>query len=192
MLCHSRAARRSKWVREEIRLVKALSKKPRKNVVVIHLERKVKPELKKLERLAKRATVFVSYAHRDRQIAQRVQDALRRHDFGVWFDEKVAAGEQWADAIHSAIDEAATRGFVFVLLSPNSLASPWCKRETEYVLQLAGRSERSNVIPVVIAPFARPALPRPLADLQWSDLTTGRFDERVEELIRSLKTREIE
>jgi len=76
--------------------------------------------LKKLERLTRRAAVFLSHAHRDRQIAQRIHDALRRHDFGVWFDEKVAAGEQWADAIHSAIDEGATRGFVLLLLSPNS------------------------------------------------------------------------
>ena len=44
VLCNSRAAKRSKWVREEIQLVTALSKKPRKNVVVIHVEHKPEPE----------------------------------------------------------------------------------------------------------------------------------------------------
>ncbi len=52
------------------------------------------------------------------------------------------------------------------LLSPASLTSQWCKHETGYALQLAARSHRSNVIPVVIALFARDALPPQLANIQ--------------------------
>jgi hypothetical protein len=37
----------------------------------------------------------------------------------------------------------------------------------------------------VVAPFAHDALPLHPANLQWFDLTTGPFDARVEELIRS-------
>ncbi len=138
--CISRATKRSKWVREGIQLVKALSIKPRKNVAGIHLDKKLKPEWKKLERLAKRATVFISHARRDQQIAKLIQDALHQHDFDVWFDEEAAVEQSWADANHSAIDEAAMRGFVLVLLSPHSLASQGCKRGTEFVLQRTRRA----------------------------------------------------
>jgi TIR domain len=192
VLCNSRAARRSKWVREEIQLVKAVSKKPRKNVVVINLERNLQPELKKLERLSKRSTVFLSYARQDQQIAKRVRRALLQHDFGVWFDEATTPGQDWAAAIHSAIDAAVERGFVIVLLSAASLTSQWCKRETEYALRLAARSRRRNIIPVVVAPFLREALPPALRDIQWFDLTTGPWEERIAALIRSLKTREMD
>ena len=81
---------------------------------------------------------------------------------------------------------------MLVLLSPVSLTSPWCQQETGYALQLAARSRRSNVIPIVVAPLAHDALSPHLANLQWFDLTTGPFDARVEALIRSLKTREME
>ena len=61
-----------------------------------------------------------------------------------------------------------------------------------YALQLAARSRRSNVVPVIAAPFPHEALPPALANLQSFDLTTGPLDERLAELIRSLKTREME
>ena len=49
----------------------------------------------------------------------------------------------------------------------------------------AARSRRSNVIPIVGAPFECHALPPHLANLQWFDFTTGTFDLRLKELIRS-------
>ena len=116
-----------------------------------------------------------------------------RHEFTVTSPEDFGASAQpLQDVIGTAINEAVERGFVLVLLSPASLASRWAKHETEYALQLAARSQRSNVIPVVIAPFPPGELPLPLANIQWFDLTRGPFEARVEELIRSLKTREME
>lgn len=189
ILCESPNAKNSGWVQQEVELIKSMEGKI---IETIDLSQNLQTELHKLVSLSKRATIFLSYARPEREIAERIRRALQAHDYGVWFDEAVTVGQDWAAALHSAINAAVTRGFVLVLLSPASLASQWCKRETEYALQLAARSQRSNVIPVVVAPFAREALPPPLANLQWFDLTAGPFEERVEELIRSLKTREME
>ena len=136
--------------------------------------------------------IVPAYARQHRKIAERIRRALQNHDYSVWFDSAVRPGRDWSSVLHSAIDDAVARGFVLVLLSPGSLTSQWCKQETEYALQLAARSRRSNVIPIVVAPFARDALPPCLANLQWFDLPTGPIDVRVEEPIRSLKTREME
>jgi hypothetical protein len=103
-----------------------------------------------------------------------------------------ASAQPIQDVISTAISEAVERGFVLVLLSPASLASRWVKHETEYALPLAARSQWSNVVPVIIAPFAHEALSPQLANIQWFDLTTGPLEARIEELIRSLKTREME
>lgn len=167
--------------------MKQVTKRPRQTVVVMNLERDLPTELHKLDRLSKRATVFLSFARQDQKIAERIRRALQNHDYSVWFDSAVRPGRDWSSVLHSTFDDAAARGFVLVLLSPASLTSPWCRRETEYALQLAARSRRSNVIPIVVAPFAHDAFPPQVANLQWFDLTTGPFDARVEELIRSLR-----
>jgi hypothetical protein len=189
ILCDSPNAKKSDYVQQEVELIKSMEGKA---FETIDLNQNLQTELHKLVRLSKRATVFLSYARHDREIAERIWRALQAHDYSVWFDEAVTAGQDLAAALHSAIDAAVARGFVLVLLSPASLASQWCKHETEYALQLTARSQRSNVIPVVVAPFAREALPPALASLQWFDLTEGQLEERVEELIRNLKTREME
>ena len=54
-LCNTRASRRSKWVKQEIELVKQVTKRPRRTVVVMNLERDLQTELHKLDRLSKRA-----------------------------------------------------------------------------------------------------------------------------------------
>ncbi len=189
ILCDSPNAKNSGWVQQEVEFIKSMTGK---TIETMDLNKDLQTELHKLIRLSKRATVFLSYARQDREIAERIRHALIQHEFGVWFDEAVTPGQDWADAIHSAIDEAVTRGFVVVLLSPASLTSQWRKRETEYALELAARSQRSNVIPVVVAPFAPEALPLALANIQWFDLTTGSLEDRITSLIHSLKTREME
>lgn len=166
----------------------------RKGFQKIDLTKGLETELHKLVELSKRATVFLSYARKDQEIAERIRRALLLHDYRVWFDAASLGTSEgdFVSVIQRAIDEAVARGFVLVLLSPDSLASQWCKHETEYALQLAARSQRSNVIPVIVAPFAREALPLQLTNLQWFDITKGRFEERMEELIRNLKARDME
>jgi hypothetical protein len=189
ILCDSQNARTSKYVAQEIELVKALEGKV---FETIDLDKNLESQLHKLDRLSKRSTVFLSYAHQDREVADRIQSALLRHDFQVWLDSAISSGQDWASVIQSAIDDAVRRGFVLLFLSPASLTSQWCKHETEYALRLAGQSHRSNVVPVFIEPFALETLPLALRNIQWFDLTTGPLEERVEELIRNLKMREME
>lgn len=190
ILCDSPNAQASQYVRDEVELIKSMEGKA---FEVVDLSKGLQTELHKLIRLSKRATVFLSYASADRQAADAIRRALMAHEFTVTSPEDFGASAQPFHAVVTkAIDDAIERGFVLVLLSPASLASQWCKQETVYALQLAARSQRSNVIPVVITPFARESLPPQLADIQWFDLTTGPFDQRAQELIRNLKTREME
>ena len=132
VLRNTRASRRSKWVKQEIELIKQVTKRPRRTVVVMNLERDLQTELHKLDPLSKRATVFLSHARQDQKIAERIRRALQNHDYSVWFDSAVRPGRDWSSVLHSAIDLAVVRGFVLVLLSPASLTSQWCRQETEH------------------------------------------------------------
>lgn len=109
VLCNTRASRRSKWVRQEIELVKQVKKRERETVVVMNLERDLQTELPKLDRLSKRAIVFLSCARQDRKIAERIRRALQNHDYSVWFDSVVRPGRDWSSVLHSDISCSESR-----------------------------------------------------------------------------------
>jgi len=79
-----------------------------------------------------------------------------------------------------------------VLLSPSTIKSQWCNSETEYALQLASQSGKTNIIPVIVAAFDKERILPQLKNIQWFDLTMGSFDQRIQELITFLKNQEIQ
>ena len=189
VLCDSPNARTSRYVNDENAIVQSLEEKSQET---IDLERELEPQLYKLDRLLKRATVFLSYAPADREISARIGDALRKNDYRIWTEGNLEPGENWAAAIGTVIDEAVQHGFVLLLVSEASLQSQFCRRETLYALERAAASGRSNVVPVIISHFDQSLLPHELRTIQYFDLTAGSFDEGMLRLIRNLKTRGME
>lgn len=186
VLCDSPNAKASKYVPEEVTLVESLGK-PRET---IDLSSPLEPQFHKLDRLLKRATVFLSYAHADASVAMRIQEALVKHDYRVWSDEDLLPGSDWASATRTAFDEAAKHGFVLLLMSASLLKSKHCHREIEHAMNMRG-----NIVPIAIERLDISEYPPSLQYISYLtcfDLTTGPFDDRVEELIRNLKTREME
>ncbi|MBE0640234.1 MAG: toll/interleukin-1 receptor domain-containing protein [Bacteroidales bacterium] len=188
ILCDSENARNSSWVQKEQAIVMNMG-----NIVkeTIDLGQDIKSQYYKLDRICKKATIFISYAHQDRNIAEQIIQKLIQNDYSVWIDNEIEAGCNWSDEIHGAIDDAVERGFVMVLLSPASLTSQCLKSETEYALELASKSGKSNIIPVVISPFDPGMMPPQLTNIKWFDLTIETFDQRVEELLSFLNKQEI-
>jgi len=145
------------------------------------------------------ATVFLSHSSADREIADRVRRALLNHEFSVRTQEDIGASSQTIQAlITRRIDEAIEHGFVLLLLSEASLKSRYCRQEALYALEKAAASRRCNVVPLVISNFQvikeslPPGLMFALGGLQWLDLSAGPLDDRIAELIKNLKTREME
>ena len=91
---------------QKIELVIQATQRPRQTIVVMNLERDLQTELHKLDRLSKRASVFLSYARQDQKIAERIWRALQRHDYSVWFDSAVRPGRDWSSDLPSAIEDA--------------------------------------------------------------------------------------
>jgi hypothetical protein len=187
ILCESEHSRNSSWVQQEVDLIKGMEGKV---FETIDLSKDIQAEFHKLVRLSKRATVFISYSRQDREIADRIERALEAHDFSVWRDSEIRPGDSWQDAIQTAIDDAIARGFVLLLLSPASLDSEFVASEIDYAL-----SRRGNIIPVVVEAIPpgsmRPSIKYQLEAMQWFNLSTGPFEERIETLIQNLKTREM-
>jgi hypothetical protein len=90
--------------------------------------------------------VFISYSWKDSAVAEQVKGAIPSQ-FDVWIDkERVRPG----DEISKALQEGLTASdYYVILLSDNSTASYWVKREIATAFDLATKKKLS-VIPVIL------------------------------------------
>ncbi len=118
--------------------------------------------------------LFVSYARVDKPYCIQIVDTLSAHD--VWFDERLYVGQQWWKEILRRLDWC--DGFVY-LLSPESLASEYCRREYELALSL-----NKNIFPVRI--HKEMVVPDSLGHVQYADLSNGLTPEATRDLLNSI------
>ena len=174
VLCDSENARASRWVKEEIGIIRKL---PEKTSITVNLDDDLDNQLKAIRDLTLRATVFLSYSRQDRPIAEKVTASLRADDFGVFFDlDSLSAGSDWQSNIEVALREAIERGAVVALLSRETLRSAWVEAELHTAFKLAGEN-RASIVPVflqspeIVLEDSSDELRRKLEAVQWVDLS---------------------
>jgi hypothetical protein len=99
------------------------------------------------------ASLFFSYSHRDEGLRSQLEThlaGLRRQGFiTIWHDRRIMAGEDFANAIDSHLEQA---DVVLLLVSPDFIASDYCY-EKEMSRALARHREGGCVvIPVILRP----------------------------------------
>ena len=87
------------------------------------------------------ADVFISYAHEDRDAAQRIAAVLGAAGYSVWWDREILGGETFDETIERELEVA---GSVIVLWSGHSVPSNWVRSEA------AAAVERGVLVPVFI------------------------------------------
>ncbi|MFN8375409.1 MAG: SUMF1/EgtB/PvdO family nonheme iron enzyme [Anaerolineae bacterium] len=118
--------------------------------------------------------LFVSYARVDKPYCVQIVDTLKdMHE--VWYDQRLYAGQQWWKEILRRLDWC--EGFVY-LLSPDSVASEYCRREFELAQNL-GRF----IFPVLIQDET--PIPPTIRELQYADLSKGLTPDAVRILLSS-------
>jgi hypothetical protein len=115
--------------------------------------------------------IFISYARKDRQIAQSVRQDLTRARGSVWIDDELTGGQAWWNTI---LENIRTCDLFVFLLSPDSLRSKACQSELRYALQ-SGRP----LLPVMVSPVSVQLAPREIADAQIVDYTERTADSAV-------------
>jgi hypothetical protein len=91
----------------------------------------------------------------------------------VWFDQRMYAGQNWWQEILRRLEWC--EGFVY-LLSPESVASQYCRREFELALKL-----KKYIFPVLI--HQETDVPEQLKELEYADLSKGMTPEAVRVLL---------
>ena len=118
--------------------------------------------------------IFVSYARVDKPYCIRIIETLHAHD--VWYDQRLYAGQDWWKEILRRLDWCDV--FIY-LLSPDSIASLYCRRE----LDIAHRLKR-DIIPVLINQDT--VLPDNMKDWQYVDLSDNLTVENVSQLLNAI------
>lgn len=85
--------------------------------------------------------IFISYARKDRETAERLARALEAEGWSVWWDRHIPAGKRFDEVISASLDGAKC---VIALWSNAAIASQWVAEEAE-----EGK-ERGVLVPALI------------------------------------------
>jgi hypothetical protein len=115
--------------------------------------------------------VFISHVHQDAKWADLIRRELRgKSHFDVWDSElEIQAGDNWALKTGKAL---ASSDVVIVLLSPESVRSPFVRKEIDFLL--ANRKFRGRVISLMVKPTKDVPWILRTPELQFIDGTHGK------------------
>ena len=86
------------------------------------------------------ADVFISYKKEDRVLAERVEAALLRNGFTVWWDKSLTPRENWDVVVER---EATAAKAILVIWTPRAVVSEWVRIEASF------GKERRKLVPIM-------------------------------------------
>ncbi|WP_136523558.1 toll/interleukin-1 receptor domain-containing protein [Geomonas ferrireducens] len=115
--------------------------------------------------------LFISYSHTDKDFVDNLAMQLVARNVHVWLDRwEMHVGESIIDKVQQAITDASA---LLVVLSPDAVASEWCRKELNSGLIRELEERRIVILPVL---FRDCDIPIFLREKMYADFRTN-FDE---------------
>jgi len=128
------------------------------------------------------ASVFMSYNHNDRPLAQALKQGLDRSGCRVWIDEgELLVGDVLIDKISGALDQV---DFLVALVSEHSVGSDWCRKEVS--IAMTGEINRRGIT-VLPLRIGQVTMPPNLVDKVFLPVQRTKVDAAVDGLMRSIR-----
>lgn len=185
ILCDSDSARASKWVKQEIAIVNALGNR---KIHSLDLADPWEKQRSAIHRAVRGATTYVSYSHGDLARAQPYIDLLKSHDFAVFVDRGIGAGENVVEKMTRAI-RASVAGYFIAFLSRQWLTSHWAQKELAMYFDAAQAVDHApHPLLIALDPPSSivPILPLALRSAQMIDASRGEVAENETEILTAL------
>ncbi len=91
--------------------------------------------------------IFLSHSHADKEFARRLAQDLVRAGVRVWIDDaEILLGDSLIEKIRRGIDDM---DYLGVILSPQSVASQWVRKEVELAMNEEIDGKRIKVLPLL-------------------------------------------
>lgn len=122
---------------------------------------------------------FLSHSSLDHNFVTDLATMLRRHGVPIWYSQtNIMGAQQWHDEIGAALKRC---DWFLLVLSPNSVASMWVKRELIFALQ-QNRFE-NRIVPLLYQPCNFEHLSWVLPSFQIINFQ-GTFEDGCRDLLR--------
>ena len=140
---NSENAETSEWVQEELAYIRATH--PDRITVIDISGDDVKTE-KTLSRMVRGMRVFISASSRDRELTERLSNALEKRDFRVYdVENSLRGGDVWCETAQKNLAELSDAGFVIALITESSVKSRYFADELAHALKI-----KAAILPVVV------------------------------------------
>ncbi len=114
----SENSRRSAWVKSECKYIKSLTDK---KIFTVDTDGDIEAQV---DRIATQLQVYISYAAEDMGLARSLCNKLTRKDYRVYIGiDELEAGVDFATTMQSCIKNAASSGFILLLVTENTAGS---------------------------------------------------------------------
>ena len=130
-------------------------------------------------------SIFLSHNHKDKSFVRRLAADLTAEGVKVWLDEaEIKVGDSLIRKISSGVYEM---DYLGVVLSPDSVTSPWVQEELEQALHIQISESYVKVLPILLRDCEMPGflLDRVYADFRDED----NYREALEKVLDSIKKR---
>jgi len=131
------------------------------------------------KRAAPPREAFLSHSSKNATFANRLVEVLRAHGVRAFFSPRhILGAQQWHDEIGAALKRC---DWFLLVLSPQSVASEWVKKELVYALQK--NPYRNRIVPILYKKCEADQLSWTLSGFQWVDFQRD-FHEGCRDLLR--------
>lgn len=126
-------------------------------------------------------SVFISYAHEDKDLARALADGLEAAGLRVWIDDnELLAGDSIIEQIAQAVADI---DFFCALVSDASRESKWCQKELSLAMTSGLIREGAKVIPLRVGDVA---MPDSIIDKLYVPLDADDVSATVERIVRDV------
>lgn len=127
-------------------------------------------------------SVFLSHNTKDKPFVKKLAKDLENHNVKCWLDEaEIKVGDSLIEKIRSGIDEV---DYLAVILSPNSVESPWVQREVDVAMNQEIYGKKIKVLPIM---YQTCELPGFLLGKLYADFTDEvKYEEAFKKLVNSI------
>lgn len=130
------------------------------------------------------STLFLSHSRKDKAFVEKLAQDLNSLGIGVWFDKwEILAGDSIIDKISDGIQ---SNDYLAIILSPNSVNSPWVKKELNAAMMNEIDRRKVVVIPIL---YKSCDIPLFLSEKKYINFRK-RYKDALSELVFSIQQHE--